>query len=130
MRLIGLMLILIPVFVVTSFARDTDLERMLRRLDPATRFEQLCGTEAMRRIDKDKSNPFHPDRADVGAVSQPLAVDQLMQGSGGAFRSRGHWYRFSFTCRASSDHLKVFDFKYTIGTEIPEAEWDSYGLWK
>lgn len=112
-----------------SFAGDARLEQMLRRLDLETRFEQLCAIEAMRRIDHDK-NPYHPDRADVGAISQPIADNQSMTGSGGAFRSGGHWYRFSFACRASPDRLKVLDFKYTIGAKIPESEWDSYGLWK
>jgi hypothetical protein len=24
----------------------------------------------------------------------------------------------------------VLDFKYAIGAQIPEKEWDTYGLWK
>jgi hypothetical protein len=129
MRLIGLVLVALLTLDTSSFAGDAGLERMLRRLDLETRFEQLCAIEAMRRIDRAK-NSFHPDRADVGAISEPVADTQLMKGSGGAFRSGGHWYRFSFSCRASADRLKVLDFKYTIGAKIPEDEWENYGLWK
>jgi hypothetical protein len=129
MRLVGLVLATLLMFCGTAFSRDSSFERMLRRLDPETRLEQVCGAEAMRRIDKDK-NRYHPDRADVGAVSEPEAKNDVMRGSGGAFRSGGHWYRFSFTCRTSPDRLKVLDFKYAIGAQIPEKEWDTYGLWK
>jgi hypothetical protein len=110
-------------------AGDAGLERMLRRLDLETRFEQLCAIEAMRRIDR-ADNAFHPDRADVSAISEPVAEGQSMKGSGGAFRSGGNWYRFSFICRASPDRMKVLDFKYTIGAKIPETDWETYGLWR
>jgi len=31
---------------------------------------------------------------------------------------------------ATPDHLRVIDFRFTIGEEIPEAKWASYGLWE
>jgi hypothetical protein len=107
---------------------DTRLMTMLRGLDPATRFDQACGSEAMFRIKKEVTN-YRPDRAVTSAVSEVKVQGDTMEGAGGAFRSRGKWYQFSFTCKASPDHMKVTFFSYKIGTAIPEAKWDEYGLW-
>jgi hypothetical protein len=49
---------------------------------------------------------------------------------GGAFRSRGKWYQFSFTCRSSADYMKVLSFRYQLGAVIPEDKWETYGLFK
>ena len=46
-----------------------------------------------------------------------------MTGTGGAFRSGGQWYQFSFTCTGSADRMKVIAFKYNIGKTIPESKW-------
>ena len=107
---------------------DTRLMGMLRGLDPTTRFDQACGIEAMFRIKKEATH-YRPDRAVTGAVSEAKVQGDTMEGAGGAFRSGGKWYQFSFTCKASPDHMKVTFFSYKIGTEIPEAKWDEYGLW-
>jgi len=101
---------------------------MLRGLDPATRFDQACGIEAMNRIKKELAQ-YRPDRAVTDAVSEAKVSGDTMEGSGGAFRSSGKWYQFSFTCKASSDRMKIMSFSYKIGAAIPEAKWDEYGLW-
>jgi hypothetical protein len=110
-------------------AADDRTAAMLRGLDPATRFEQICDIEAMNRIDKDTSS-FHPERAVIDAVSSTKIVADTMEGSGGAFRSAGKWYQFSFTCRTSPDRMKVVDFSYKIGPPIPQEKWEAYGLWR
>jgi hypothetical protein len=111
-----------------SFAADSRVATMLRGLDPATRFEQVCGIEAMSRIKKE-ATPYRPDRAVTDAVSEAKVKGDTMEGSGGAFRSGGKWYQFSFTCKASPDRMSVVSFSYKIGAPIPEAKWDTYGLW-
>ncbi len=105
------------------------LEQSLQRLDPATRFEQVCDLEAMARIRRDP-NPHRPDRAVGSAVSEVRVEGNTMQGTGGAFRSKGKWYLFSFTCRTTPDHMKVEAFAYRLGIEIPEEKWEDYGLWR
>lgn len=112
-----------------SFAADNRTAAMLRGLDPATRFEQACDIEAMSRIGKD-GTPFHPDRAVIAAVSDTKVAGDTMEGAGGAFRSGGKWYQFSFTCRTSPDRMKVVFFSYKVGTPIPEGKWEAYGLWR
>jgi hypothetical protein len=83
----------------------------------------------MNRIGDD-DNPFHPDRAKSDVVSSPKHTGNVLTGSGGAFRSGGKWYAFSFECKASPDHMKVLSFTYKIGEPIPESKWSAYGLWR
>lgn len=109
-------------------AADTHVTAMLRGLDPATRFDQACGIEAMNRIKKEVAQ-YRPDRAVTDAVSEAKVSGDTMEGAGGAFRSGGKWYQFSFTCKASVDRMKIMLFTYKIGSAIPEAKWDDYGLW-
>jgi hypothetical protein len=124
----GLALTISCSIISSSFAADDRLVASLRGLDPAARFEQACDIEAMNRIKKEAAS-YHPDRAVTDAVSEAKVTGDTMEGSGGAFRSRGKWYQFSFTCKASPDRMKVVFFSYKIGPPIPEGKWDSYGLW-
>jgi hypothetical protein len=105
------------------------LEAQLLRLDPATRAEQVCDIEAMRRIKRDPS-PYRPDRAVLAATSNPETNGHTIQGTGGAFRSKGKWYNFSFKCEVSDDHMKVLAFEYKLGEAIPEEQWAKDGLWE
>jgi hypothetical protein len=112
----------------SSFAAESQVTALLRGLDPATRFEQACGIEAMNRIRKEAAL-YRPERAVTDAVSEAKVKGDTMEGSGGAFRSGGKWYQFSFTCKASPDRMNVVFFSYKIGSAIPEEKWEAYGLW-
>jgi hypothetical protein len=115
--------------VTPSFAMDPRFAASLKKLDPGTRLEQVCDLEAMSRIAKD-SRPFRPDRAKTDVASHPQHAGDIVKGSGGAFRSKGHWYSFSFVCKGSPDHMNVLSFSYKIGEAIPESKWAAYGLWR
>jgi hypothetical protein len=110
-------------------ARENRFERSLKMLAPVDRLEQLCDYTAMKRIRKDH-RPFRPDRAVAGAAKEPHIKDNTIVAKSGAFRSRKKWYALSYTCTAAPDHMAVTSFSYTIGPEIPEAKWASYGLWE
>jgi hypothetical protein len=110
-------------------ARDTRFERSLKMLAPTDRLEQLCDYTAMQRIRKEHK-PFRPDRAVAGARSDAKIHDHTVVANGAAFRSRKKWYALSYTCTAAADHMAVTSFSYTIGPEIPESKWASYGLWE
>jgi hypothetical protein len=97
-------------------------------LAPEERLEQLCDYTAMARIRKEIKD-FKPDRALVSATAEPRIRADTIEVKGGAFRSRGKWYALSFTCTATPDHMEVVAFRYTIGPEIPEANWAADGLW-
>jgi hypothetical protein len=112
----------------TAFAGDSRTDAALKRLDPDTRLAEACNLAAMDRIDHDP-NPFHPDHVSVDQFSSPQRNEDALQGSGGAFRSGGNWYRLIFKCTASHDHMKVLSFTYRIGEKIPKSQWSSYNLY-
>ncbi|WP_213775941.1 DUF930 domain-containing protein [Bradyrhizobium sp. dw_78] len=112
-----------------ALAADPRFIASLKHLDPQVRLEQICDYEAMNRIGHGNSG-FSPDRAKSDVMSAPRHLGDLLVGTGGAFRSAGNWYRFSFKCQASPDHLKVLSFEYQVGSIIPESKWNSYGLWR
>lgn len=108
--------------------RAEKFEKILMEIDPAERFIQVCSLAAAERISKDKTT-YKADRAVMDA-SAPAKVDgDKMTGDGAAFRSKGDWYQFSFSCEASPDHLKVLSFNYQVGAKIPEEKWETFGLW-
>lgn len=117
-----------PAFA-TGKGKSRSLDAELRKLDPATRLEQVCDIEAMRRIKRDPSS-YRPDRAVLAATSNPETAGHMIQGTGGAFRSNGKWYSFSFKCEASADHMQVLAFDYKLGEAIPENQWAQDGLWQ
>ena len=108
---------------------EPGIEDMLKRIDAADRLEQVCDYAAAKRIGRDK-NPYHPDRAVINSIAPFKIEGDTIKGQGGAFRSRGQWYQFSFTCETSPNHLKILFFDYRVGEKIPEDKWDDYGLWR
>ena len=108
-------------------ANDSRIEKMLKQLDPDARFEQVCDLEAMRHIGRDKT--YRPERSMVSALATPKVVASTMSGNGGAFKSRGQWFQFSFKCQTTPDHMKVQAFSFQIGEPIPPEKWEPNGLW-
>ncbi len=112
-----------------SDKRQKHLENMLKRLDPATRLEQVCDVEAMKQINRD-NRAFRIDRSVVSALSEPHVRGDTLSGAGGAFRSKGKWFQYSFTCKTTPDRLRVISFEYKVGDEIPQAQWSQHGLYQ
>jgi len=108
-------------------ANDSRTERALKQLDPEARFEQVCDLEAMKHIGKDKT--YRPERSMVGALETPKVSKTTMVGAGGAFKSKGQWYQFSFKCETTPDHMKVQAFSFQVGNPIPPEKWEPNGLW-
>lgn len=83
----------------------------------------------MRRIGQSTTAHYSPDRAVVDSISKFQIKDDTMEGKGGAFRSKGEWRQFSFTCKVSPDRMKVVSFDYKVGDLIPESKWETYELY-
>src|SRR6478672_6080711 len=128
MRAFGLAVVAAAITLAAA-AADERFERSLQMLAPAERLEQLCDYTAMTRIRAEKKE-FHPDRAVANAMAEPIAKADTLDVTGGAFRSKKKWYALAYRCTATPDHLKVVTFNYTIGDEIPESKWASFGLWQ
>ena len=129
MRACGLAVVAALMIVTAAAAADGRLERSLKMLAPAERLEQLCDYTAMARI-RSEEKQFRPDRAVANAMAEPTAAGDTIEVTGGAFRSRGKWYTLSYRCTATPDHMSVVTFRFTIGEEIPESKWASFGLWQ
>jgi hypothetical protein len=129
MRIWGLAIGAATVFTAHAAAADARFEKSLQMLAPTERLEQLCDYTALMSIRNDERH-FRPDRAVANALSDVQHRNHTLIANGGAFRSRGKWYAMSYTCTAEPEHLKVETFHFTIGKEIPEAKWASYGLWQ
>ena len=110
-----------------AFANDVRAMQKLKLLDPSARFEQACDLEAMKYIAKDKT--FRPEHTIMSALEAPKVSGLTMRGDGGAFRSKGKWYRFSFSCETDAEHMKVVTFSFKIGDSIPNDQWETHGLW-
>lgn len=132
-RRAGLTAIILCAMSMSAAAMDARFKKMLKTLDPSIRLEQVCDAEAMRQIGKQRGEDrkrYRPDRAMIGAIAQPRIEGDTAEGSGGAFRSRGKWYTFSFTCETAPDRLSVTSFEFKIGQPIPEEKWADYGLYR
>lgn len=129
MRVLGLAIGAAIVFSAHAAAADARFEKILQRLAPTERLEQLCDYTAMQRIREDVHH-FRPDRAVANATADIVQKNHSVIAKGAAFRSHGKWYSLSFTCTAEPEHLKIESFNYTIGKEIPEAKWAAFGLWQ
>ena len=114
---------------VPAGAFSAALTKQLKELSGTTRFVQACSLQALLEIAKDK-NGLKPTHAVVDALGNPSMKDNVMKGNTGAVRSRDKWYRYSFTCVTTPDHLQVTSFNYKIGNPIPKEQWASYNLYE
>jgi len=110
-------------------ALERSLEASLLKLEPDTRFHQICDIETMRRISA-AHGPLHPDRMVMDAEREAELSGDVIVGRGAAVRSGGKWYRLTFKCRATPDRLTVVELDYRIGAPIPESRWEAIGLWR
>ena len=129
MRAFGLAVVAVSIAAATAPAAEGRFERSLKMLAPAERLEQLCDSTAMSRI-REQGKDYRPDRAVANAMAEPVATGDTLEVSGGAFRSRKKWYVLTYRCTATPDHLTIVNFRFTIGEEIPEEKWASFGLWE
>ena len=126
-------LLFLLVCALTSAAPAAALERSLEasllKLEPDTRFHQICDIETMRRISS-AHGPLHPDRMVMDAEREAGLSGDLIVGRGAAIRSGGKWYRLTFKCRATSDRLTVVELDDRIGAPIPGSRWEAIGPWR
>ncbi|MHA6641841.1 DUF930 domain-containing protein [Mesorhizobium sp. A623] len=111
-----------------AHAMDTRLRAGLLKLDPQTRLEQRCDAEVLDRITHDKAG-YSADRVVAYAFATPEMSDNSIKSPGAAFRSKGQWYRLKFKCQTAPDHMKIVQFRYRIGDQIPLSDWSKYNLY-
>ncbi|MFD1702277.1 DUF930 domain-containing protein [Methylopila henanensis] len=112
-----------------AFSYDRRTEAALRKLEPETRFNQVCDLAAMEKIRKNEPE-LKPDRMAIDALAEPERKGDTLSGTGAAVRAGGVWRRLAFTCSATPDRMTVTALRYTLGAPIPEQDWERYGLWR
>ena len=99
----------------------------LKKMDPATRFQQRCDIEAMNRIHKEHRRLL-PDEMVPYAFGQTKTTGDTMIARGAAFRSHNVWRHLWYRCKTSRDHMNVISFEYGIGDEVPRDDWAKHYL--
>src|SRR5262249_26461218 len=72
-------------------------DKRLLALEPHTRMIQLCNLSGLETVAKDK-RMGKVDRVLIDALAQPTVESNVAKGAGGALRSKGQWYKFSYRC--------------------------------
>ncbi len=111
-----------------AFAIDPRIMSQLRKLDPETRLEQRCDIESLERIARDGKG-FKPDKVVAYTFADPVHGENSIEAPGAAFRSKGEWYRLSYSCKTGPEHLDVKAFEFEIGEQIPRDDWARYYLY-
>lgn len=109
-------------------AMDQSLVRQFEKLDPQTRLEQRCDTEAMWKISADQTS-FKPDKVIAYTFADPIVDADNLKAPGAVFRSKGEWYKLKYKCSTGPDHIQILSFNYKIGDLIPHDEWDAHYLY-
>lgn len=120
--------LLVAAIAAPAAAMDRSLIKQFEELDPQTRLEQRCDTEAMWEINADKTS-FKPDKVIAYTFADPIVEDDRMQAPGAVFRSKGEWYKLKYNCSTGPDHIAVLSFQYKIGDLIPHDEWEAHYLY-
>ena len=115
-------------FLASGAQAASSLDRQLAKLGPDERAQQACVIKGLPKIAADKKLPG-ADSIETGALSSAVVAGTKVTVKGGAIRAKHKWYKLSFDCTVTSDQMKATAFTYSIGAEIPEAQWEKVGLW-
>lgn len=103
---------------------DPRVQQAIGKLPPQDRIVQICGIEALEQVRHHRPGTF----PDMLAPSAGVVSETSFTIRDGAFRSRAKWYSIDFQCHVDTKAMKITDFSYSIGTAIPEDQWDSRQL--
>ncbi|MCB8823258.1 DUF930 domain-containing protein [Microvirga rosea] len=112
-----------------AHAANARLSPSFMKIEPKTRSLQVCNNKGSKQISREKDYA-RLDRVVVDALSSPTFNENVISGTGGAFRLKGQWHQFQFQCILADDRLSATSFTYQIGDIVPEDQWEKYGLWR
>ncbi len=128
MRLDGLILsALISTLPAAAIAADSGVDPSLKRLDPQTRLVQVCDLAVMDETSSRKDGIT--ERAFIDALHRAHIEGDTAQGDGGAFRRKGEWYEFSYSCTVTPDHMRTTELTVEVKRRVPHAEWAAKDLY-
>jgi hypothetical protein len=109
-------------------AAANSMDRVLAKLEPQERADQVCMILGVDKVRKDKALP-RADRMTSEVLGHATFTGTRVTTTGGAVRANHKWYRLTFDCTVTADQMKATAFTYEIGPEIPREKWDDIGLW-
>lgn len=110
-------------------AHAASIHDQLMKLDPEERAHQVCAIKGVDTIRHDRKLP-KADRINASVGVRAAFTGTQVSTKSGAVRAKERWYALKFKCDVSADQMKALSFTYEIGPEIPEAKWESLGLWR
>ena len=123
--------LLASMFAITTVeaAQPSKLERTLMKLNPEERAQQACVVKGLDTVRRDK-RLRRVDRLVPDTFGRSQLEGDVVHAKGAAVRAGNSWYALAFDCKLASDHLKVTEFSYELGEEIPPEKWEDVGLWR
>ena len=112
-----------------AYAASHRVESALDKLEPVTRMMEVCGIKAGEELRRERAYKS-VNRVVMDAIDTPEIENNIVTGTGGAFRDKGHWYQLQFECTLSEDQRSAVSVNFVVGDEIPEDHWEEYGLWR
>ncbi|MDM9648846.1 MULTISPECIES: DUF930 domain-containing protein [unclassified Rhizobium] len=117
----GLALFAISALSTNALALDGRTITQIKKLTPADQLDQRCDIEAMDRLQADKVISY--------TFSHPKRTAVHVDADGAVFRRNGDWYRLSYACTTSPDHLSIVAFAFKRGAIIARKDWTRYYLY-
>jgi len=111
----------------TPAGAQTVLDKRMQALEPQTRLIQLCNLSGLETFAKDK-RVAKVDRVRIDALAAPTVESNVAKGAGGAVRTGGRWYKFSYRCVFTNDRMRATHFSYVLDKEIPKTQWERFNL--
>ena len=129
MRCVFAALVLVFGMSMAEAAKLSKFEQVLMKLSPEERAQQACVAEGLDAIRRDK-RLRRVDRLVPDTFGRSQFEGAVVHAKGAAVRAGKSWYAVSFDCTLANDGLKVTDFSYRLGDEIPPEQWEDVGLWR
>jgi hypothetical protein len=112
---------------VLADPRSRKARESLRHLVAEERIIQLCNIEAMEQIHRSDA-ALKPEILVAYAMAEPKFSGTALLVTGGAFRSRRHWYNVQYKCGVSASAADIVSFEFLAGAQIPQADWEEHNL--
>jgi hypothetical protein len=112
---------------VLADPRSAEALAALPRLASDERVVQLCTVEALAQIAALDAE-YEPDLLSAYSLDDIRLTATAIDAPGAAFRSGGKWFGVAFRCRLTAALDAVEEFEFTIGAEIPHAQWAAHNL--
>lgn len=113
---------------VPAIATAATLEQSLAKLDPEERSRQACAAKGLDIMRKDP-RLRKADRINASITKPAVLKGTALTAPDGAVRVANKWYAVAYACQLSPDFMKATTFTFTLGQEIPKADWEKNGLW-